>query len=177
MSVKIMMDSASDINEGEARSLGIFLVPMQVTLGGREYYDGVTLLPDEFFNKLKESGDMPQTSLINAFRWEEAFEKATKDGDEGMACFDEVMELNPFSEKAYRLKGASLLARKRTQEACDLFDEAVELMPDNARMYEERGRARLLSGDKDGAVADMKKAIELDPACGQRINGHFNNQG
>lgn len=82
MSVKIMIDSASDINEGEARSLGIFLVPMQVTLGGQEYYDGVTLLSDEFFNKLKESGDMPQTSLINAFRWGEAFEKATKDSDE-----------------------------------------------------------------------------------------------
>lgn len=82
MSVKIMIDSASDIHEAEAKSLGMEFVPIQVVLGGKEYYDGVTLLPNEFFDKLKESGDMPQTSLINAFRWEEEFEKATKDGDE-----------------------------------------------------------------------------------------------
>ena len=54
-----------------------------------------------------------------------------------------------------------------------MFDEAIELMPENARMFEGRGRARLAAGDKTGALEDVKKAIELDPACAQRIDGSF----
>ncbi len=85
MSVKIMIDSASDVNEQEAKELGLWLVPISVTLDNEEYLDGVNLLPNEFFEKLETSKKMPQTSLINSFRWSEEFEKATKDGDEVVA--------------------------------------------------------------------------------------------
>ncbi len=82
MSVKIMIDSASDINEQEAKELGFLFVPIQVRLDNEEYLDGVDLLPETFYEKLTSSKDMPQTSLINSFRWNEAFENATKNGDE-----------------------------------------------------------------------------------------------
>ena len=71
------------------------------------------------------------------------------------------------------MKGTLLLERRRTAEALAVFDEAIELMPENARMFEGRGRARLAAGDKTGALEDVKKAIELDPACAQRIDGSF----
>ena len=48
-------------------------------------------------------------------------------------------------------------------------------MPDNAKLYQERGRARLLKGDKEGSMADLKKAIELNPENENQINGHFKN--
>lgn len=82
MSVKIMIDSASDVNEQEAKRLGFLFVPIQVMFEGEEYFDGVNLLPSEFFDRLKMSKNMPQTSLINSFRWKEEFEKATANGDE-----------------------------------------------------------------------------------------------
>lgn len=85
MSVKIMIDSASDISEKEAKELGFLFVPIQVRLDGEEYFDGVDLLPTEFFDKLVSSKDMPQTSLINSYRWIEAFENATKNGDQVVA--------------------------------------------------------------------------------------------
>lgn len=85
MSVKIMIDSASDINEQEAKDLGLLFMPIQVRLDGEEYMDGVDLLPEEFYNKLTSCKEMPQTSLINSFRWNEAFENATKNGDEVVA--------------------------------------------------------------------------------------------
>ena len=85
MSVKIMIDSASDISEKEAKELGFLFVPIQVRLDGEEYFDGVDLLPTEFFDKLVSSKDMPQTSLINSYRWIEAFENATKNGDQIVA--------------------------------------------------------------------------------------------
>ena len=85
MSVKIMIDSASDINEQEAKELGFLFMPIQVRLGEEEFFDGVDLLPNEFYEKLVASKDMPQTSLINSYRWNEAFEDATKNGDDIVA--------------------------------------------------------------------------------------------
>ncbi len=85
MSVKIMIDSASDITKEEAEELGFLFMPIQVRLGEEEYFDGVDLLPKEFYEKLVTSKEMPQTSLINAYRWNEAFEDATKNGDEVVA--------------------------------------------------------------------------------------------
>lgn len=80
--IKLMIDSASDINEKEAKELGIIMVPMTITIGGEEYLDGINLLPNQFYDKLVENKTLPKTSQINAFRWEEEFAKHTSNGDQ-----------------------------------------------------------------------------------------------
>lgn len=83
MAVKILIDSASDINEKEAQELGITMLPMTITFGEEDYMDGVNLLPKEFYEKLIENKSLlPKTSQVNAFRFEEEYERITKDGDE-----------------------------------------------------------------------------------------------
>lgn len=82
MAVKIVVDSASDISEKEANERGIIMVPMLITFGDEEFYDGVNLLPNEFYEKLVSSKELPQTSLVNEYRWSEVFEEHTKNGDE-----------------------------------------------------------------------------------------------
>ncbi len=82
MSIKIMVDSATDFTKRQATDLGLLFVPISVTFDGEEYLDGVNLFADEFYKKLENCNSMPQTSLINEFRWLEAFEEATKDGSE-----------------------------------------------------------------------------------------------
>ncbi len=83
--IKIVVDSASDIDQKEADSLGITLIPMQITFGEEEFLDGVNLSHKEFFEKLVESSDLPKTSQINEFRFEECFESLTQNGDEVIA--------------------------------------------------------------------------------------------
>lgn len=80
--IKLMIDSASDINEKEAKELGVIMIPMTITIGGEEYLDGVNLLPNQFYDKLAENKALPKTSQINSFRWEEEFEKHTANGDQ-----------------------------------------------------------------------------------------------
>ena len=80
--IKLVMDSAADINKQEAEQKGIIMIPMLITIGEEEYYDGVNLSSQEFWEKLVESDVLPKTSLINTFRFEELFETHTKDGDE-----------------------------------------------------------------------------------------------
>ncbi len=71
--IKLMIDSATDIGKQEAEKLGLIMLPMIITIDNEEYYDGVDLLPNEFYEKLIESTSFPKTTLINEFRWEEAF--------------------------------------------------------------------------------------------------------
>ena len=58
------------------------MIPMIITIGEEEYYDGVNISPREFYEKLIESDDLPKTTQINPFRFEEAFSEHTKNGDE-----------------------------------------------------------------------------------------------
>ena len=80
--VKIMIDSGSDMSQKEAEELGMLFVPIEVQFEDEQFMDGVDLLPNEFYDKLVQAKELPHTSLINEFRWHEAFEKATADGDE-----------------------------------------------------------------------------------------------
>ena len=82
MAVKLIIDSASDINAKEAEELGIIMLPMTISFGEEDYYDGVNLTPQQFYEKLIESDKLPKTSQINSFRFEEEFEKLVKNGDE-----------------------------------------------------------------------------------------------
>ena len=73
MKVKILIDSASDINAEEAKEFGVELVPIEVRFGEEQYLDGVTMLPAQFYDKLIESAELPKTSQINSFTFEERF--------------------------------------------------------------------------------------------------------
>lgn len=78
--IKVLVDSASDIVEEEAKELGIYMIPLEVTIDGVTYLDGVNLSHIDFFKKLIETSDFPKTSQINQFRFEEKLEELTKDG-------------------------------------------------------------------------------------------------
>ena len=80
--VKIMIDSAADIGKEEAQQLGAIMVPMIITIGEEDFYDGSDLNPTSFYEKLIESAVLPKTSLVNAFRWEEAYKENLGEDDE-----------------------------------------------------------------------------------------------
>lgn len=83
--IKILIDSASDIEQAEAEKLGVELLPMEIRFGEESYFDGVDLSHRQFFEKLIESADFPKTSQINEYRFTSAFEKLTANGDQVIA--------------------------------------------------------------------------------------------
>ncbi len=83
--IKILIDSASDLTQSEADALGVALIPMTIKFDSEEFYDGVNITPREFFEKLPLCEELPSTSQINEYRWEEAFSNLTKDGSEVLA--------------------------------------------------------------------------------------------
>ncbi len=83
--IKLMADSACDLEQTEADALGIALMPLAIRFGSEEYWDGVTLSHREFFEKLIETDEIPQTSQISDYRFEEAFASLTADGSQVIA--------------------------------------------------------------------------------------------
>ncbi len=53
--VAIVTDSGGDIPPDEVERLGIHVVPVRLSFGDREYLDGVSLSPAEFYRMLSES--------------------------------------------------------------------------------------------------------------------------
>lgn len=51
----------------------------------------------------------------------------------------------------------------RKKEALDELDRAVDIEPDNPYRYASRAWIRAALKDVDGAIADYRKALELDP--------------
>lgn len=85
MAVKLLVDSSSDITMEETKELGIEMIPMTITFGDEMYSDGVDITKREFFEKLIESDELPKTSQINMFQFEERFKEMTADGSEVVA--------------------------------------------------------------------------------------------
>lgn len=82
MAIRILIDSAADIGKAEAEKMNVIILPMIISFGAEDYYDGVNLSPKQFYEKLIESDTLPKTSQVTPYRFEEAFKKYTENGDE-----------------------------------------------------------------------------------------------
>lgn len=112
--IKLIIDSASDIDLKEAKELGIHMIPIEVMFGEESFLDGVNLNHNEFFEKLIESDEFPKTSQINSFRFEEEFEKQTADGSE-VLCIT-------LSSKLSGTYNSALLASKKFNGKVQVVD-------------------------------------------------------
>ncbi|GGA33266.1 fatty acid-binding protein DegV [Kroppenstedtia guangzhouensis] len=79
--VQVITDSTADIPKHLIEELGIVVVPLKVHLSGESYLDGVTISPSQFYERLKESDEMPTTSQPSPIDFVEAYREAAKDGN------------------------------------------------------------------------------------------------
>ncbi|SDR79424.1 tetratricopeptide repeat protein [Opitutus sp. GAS368] len=82
-----------------------------------------------------------------------------------LARADETIKLFPTHAEAYwqrsEVKVADTSNPSRVEAALTDLDEAIRLTPEDARYYKDRANLRSLSGDMDGAQADVNKYNEL----------------
>jgi CubicO group peptidase (beta-lactamase class C family) len=68
-----------------------------------------------------------------------------------------------FSEAELNKLGYQLLGMKRRKDAIEIFKLNVEMFPNSANPYDTLGEAYLEDGRNELALANYKKAAELDP--------------
>lgn len=81
MSIRIIVDSASDITQEEAKKWNLDILPLKTIFGDEEYLDGVTMSHTQFFEKLVETDVLPTTSQIAPYDYDKKFAEIVNNGD------------------------------------------------------------------------------------------------
>jgi DegV family protein with EDD domain len=108
----VVTDSTAYIPEDLCHKLNITVVPLAVIWGGETYSDGVTIMPAEFYSRLKTSKVMPSTSQATPAGMQKAFSSLLEHGFDVMGVF--------ISEK---LSGTLDSARKAREELASAQDK------------------------------------------------------
>ena len=85
MSVKFVIDSASDLLPREAQALGVTCIPMKVIFGNQEYADGLDLSQNEFYEKLAHCQQLPTTCQVPPGDFEKTFASLVAQGHQVIA--------------------------------------------------------------------------------------------
>jgi DegV family protein with EDD domain len=73
--VKIIADSCCDLSPDLIKRYNIEIIPLSVLVNNRNYLDGVELTPEQLFEAVKASGELPKTSAPSVAAFVKAFEK------------------------------------------------------------------------------------------------------
>lgn len=80
--VRIITDSAADLEPREYACLNVTCIPLRVAFGDKEYLENVDLSKEKFYELLLRSEEFPKTSQASPAVLEELFADAKKNGDE-----------------------------------------------------------------------------------------------
>jgi len=80
--ISIVVDSGTDMVPEDAQKLGVILIPLTVRFNDDEYFDGLNLSRDEFYNKMTQEKLLPKTSQITPYRYTEVFQKEIDKGND-----------------------------------------------------------------------------------------------
>jgi len=78
--IKLITDTASDLPLKQAEENNIELLSFGISLGGESYQEQRDLSKEEFYELMAHSEEMPSTSQITAFTFQEVFQKCYEQG-------------------------------------------------------------------------------------------------
>lgn len=83
MTLQIVTDSGADISLSPeaARELNIHTIPLQVTLAGTTYHEGIDIQPQQFYELLEATNELPTTSQPSAGSFAEVYRSIASQGD------------------------------------------------------------------------------------------------
>lgn len=87
MSIRIVIDSTSDVTEDIIRENNLKMVPLTVNFENESYLDKVELSTQEFFEKLETAEKLPTTSQVSPGTFAEVFSEILSEGDQVLGIF------------------------------------------------------------------------------------------
>ncbi len=105
--IKIITDSASDLTLETANEYGIHIIPINLTIDGKNVKDKYEITNAEFYDYMKNSSEIPKTSQITVVEHIEEFKKFSDDYS---------IIYVPISSKASGTCQSALLAKQEIEE-------------------------------------------------------------
>lgn len=81
MKIKITADSTCDLSSELIEKYNVGIMPLSVILGEKVCRDGVDITPQDIFNYVAQSGNLPKTSAPSTEEYSEFFKAQLKDCD------------------------------------------------------------------------------------------------
>jgi DegV family protein with EDD domain len=100
VAVRIVTDSACDLDDARAKELDIEIVPLTIRFGEREYVDRTELSNDEFWQKVAATDRLPETAAPSAGAFEEVFQRLSDEGADGIVCINLSSALSATMQSA-----------------------------------------------------------------------------
>ncbi|NLJ58298.1 MAG: DegV family protein [Tissierellia bacterium] len=87
MSIRIVIDSTSDLTQDIIEKHNIKMVPLTVNFEDGSFLDKVELSSSDFFEKLSAAEKLPTTTLVSPGAFVEAFSEILAEGDQVLGIF------------------------------------------------------------------------------------------
>ena len=88
---------------------------------------------------------------------------ALRESDDAIAVYKKRVADSPGNARELRLLTAAYLLARDFDSAAEVIAAGLKLAPDDPGLIGDRGEVRATKGDPEGALADWRRAHELDP--------------
>lgn len=193
--IAVTTDSTCDLPQRFVDENNITVVPLTVLLGENVYRDGVDIKPDDIYNYVKKTGELPKTSAVTPAEYFEIFKKLTDEGKKVVhigfssglsssfqnACvaateFDDVYCVD--SKNLCAAQGLLVLKacdyRAKGMDAKKIADKVTKLVPKVSATFVLDGLEYLHKGGRCSSVAKfganvlgIKPSIAVDTQTGK----------
>ena len=149
--VRIVTDSACDLTDEEASALGIEVVPLSIRFGSDEFEDRSELSAEDFYVKMDQRSELPETAAPSPGRFEAAFRRQADAGASSVVCINISSDLS-----------ATMAAAENAARA--IGDDVDVRVVDSKSITAGLGTQVLLAAQRaaDGASADEVVALVED---------------
>ena len=78
--IKITADSTCDLSPELIQKYDIEIIPLTINMGDKSYKDGINIIPQNIFDFVDKTGNLPQTSALTIYEYLEVFKKYVDQG-------------------------------------------------------------------------------------------------
>lgn len=180
MSIRIVVDSTSDLTEEIINKYNIKMMPLTVNFEEESYKDKIELSTAEFFEKMSKTDKLPTTSQVTPGDFIQAFNEILAQGDEILGIFlaNELSGTYSAANIAKETIGSDKIHIIDTQSVClgsfSLILRAIELVEQNKSITEivdtiEKEKAYIVAAFALDSLKNLEKGGRLSK--GQAVVG------
>ena len=142
MSIRIVIDSTSDVTDEIIEKYNLKVVPLTVNFEKQSYLDKIELSSKDFFEKLAAADKLPTTTLVSPGAFVETFSEILLEGDKVLGLFvaSEFSGTYDSARMARNMIGSDDIHIIDTRSVClgsfALILEAIELVQQNKTIEE-----------------------------------------
>ena len=200
--IAVLTDSNSGITQEQAKELGVYVIPMPFFIDGQQYFEGINLTQEEFYQKLDEDADI-KTSQPAPGDVLDLWEKLLEDHDEivhiamssglSSSCATAAMLADDYDGKVQVVDNQriSVTQRQSVEDAmklaeegksakeikdileADKLDSGIFIMVDTLKYLKKGGRVTS-AGAAIGTVLGIKPVLQIH---GEKLDAFAKTRG